>query len=281
MFSNTLLANKVIIVTGGASGLGLAMSEMFLKLGAKVAICGRSEEKLEKAKETLAEHGSIFTKSTNVRNPDEVNAFIEAVLSEFGEVSGLVNNAAGNFYSPSEDLTPNGFKAIVDTVLHGSFHCSQAVGKHWIDSKTTGAILNIVTTYTQTGSAFVLPSACAKAGVVAMTTTLAYEWAHYGIRVNGLAPGPIPTEGAWKRLVPNADFEELYRQRLPYKRFGKPEELANVAAFLLSDLSSYINGAILPMDGGEHLQGGEFNFLTQIMPREKLRELFAQMKPKK
>ncbi|MCL4161583.1 UNVERIFIED_CONTAM: hypothetical protein GTU68_025635, partial [Idotea baltica] len=225
--------------------------------------------------------GSVFTKSANVRNHEEVNSFVEAIISEYGKIDGLVNNAAGNFYSASEDLTPNGFSAVVETVLNGSFHCSQAVGKHWINSKTAGAILNIVTTYTQTGSAFVLPSACAKAGVAAMTTTLAYEWAHYGIRVNGLAPGPIPTEGAWKRLVPNADFEELYKNRLPYKRFGTPEELANVAAFLLSDLSSYINGAILPMDGGEQLQGGEFNFLTQLMPREQLRGLFAQMKSKK
>lgn len=281
MHKEDLLKDKVIIVTGGGSGLGFAMASAFLKLGATVAICGRSQEKLSKACDSLSKIGPAFQMTANVRDFEEVSAFTKAVVDKFGKIDGLVNNAAGNFYSTSEDLSPNGFKAVIETVLNGSFHFSKSVGSHWIETKTKGAILNIVTTYSETGSAFVLPSACAKAGVSTMTKTLAYEWAHYGIRVNGLAPGPIPTKGAWKRLMPNTDFEELYKNRQPYKRFGTPQELTDVASFLLSDLASYINGAILPMDGGEHLQGGEFNFMTQLVPREELRKIFASMKPKK
>ena len=281
MHKEDLLANKVIIVTGGGSGLGFAMAAAFLKLGASVAICGRNQEKLVEACDSLKQIGPAFQMTANVRDFEEVSSFTKAVVDKFGKIDGLVNNAAGNFYSTSEDLSPNGFKAVIETVLNGSFHFSKAVGSHWIESSTKGAILNIVTTYSETGSAFVLPSACAKAGVSTMTKTLAYEWAHYGIRVNGLAPGPIPTKGAWKRLMPNTDFEELYKNRQPYKRFGTPQELTDVAAFLLSDLASYINGAILPMDGGEHLQGGEFNFMTQLIPRDELRKIFASMKPKK
>lgn len=279
MFTKDALAGKKILVTGGGSGLGLAMADMFARLGADIAICGRTQEKLDAAAEQLSSHGTkVVTHSVDVREHDAVGELIETVVSKLGGLTSLVNNAAGNFYAASEDLPAKGFKAVVDIVLHGTFNCTQHAGNYWIEQKQAGTVLNIVTTYTQTGSSFVLPSACAKAGVYALTTSLAYEWAEYNIRLNSIAPGPIPTEGAWKRLVPNADFEKLYQERLPMKRFGTPDELASVATFLISDLSSYINGSCVTMDGGEHLQGGEFNFLTQMMPRQQLKSLFSQMR---
>lgn len=281
MLTADSLAGKTILITGGTSGLGLAMAEKCLLLGARVAICSRSPEKVAAAQQLLAAGDRVFAQAIDVRDAAAVESFVSASIAHFGEVNCLVNNAAGNFYSASEDLSSNAFRSVIDTVLVGSFHCSRELGRYWIEKGIQGVMLNIVTTYTATGSSFVLPSACAKAGVAAMTTTLAYEWAEYGIRVNGLAPGPIPTEGAWQRLMPGADFEAAYKARLPMKRFGKKEELATVAAFLLSDAAAYINGVLLPMDGGEHLQGGEFNFLTSLMPRAKLKELFGRMKPKK
>lgn len=203
-------------------------------------------------------------------------------LSEDGfGLDTLVNNAAGNFYCTAEDLSPGGFKSVVDIVLHGTFNCSSHFGRRLIERRKKGAIVNVVTTYTQTGSAFVLPSACAKAGVQAMTSTLAFEWAEYGIRVNSVAPGPIPTEGAWQRLIPGKDFEAMYRERQPFKRFGRPEELADATVFLLSDLASYITGECLTVDGGERLRGAQFNFLAELMPRDKLRALFNSMRPKR
>ncbi len=282
MFKEDTLSGLRVLITGGGSGLGLAMAELFLRLGARVALCGRSAERLESARATLlaaVPGGDIAVRATDVRDAEQVRALFDS-LSEGGGVNGLVNAAAGNFYCASEDLTPNGFRAVVDTVLVGSFNCTQQFGKRLIERKEPGAILNIVTTYTQTGSAFVLPSACAKAGVAAMTTTLAYEWATYGIRSNAIAPGPIPTEGAWQRLVPSKDFEDRYRKRLPLGRFGTPEELAHLAAFLLSDMAAYISGAVIEMDGAEHLQGGEFNFLAHMMPRDELKQLFGAVKAK-
>jgi len=282
MFTKDTLAGKAILITGGGSGLGLAMAKKFAAHGANIAICGRTEEKLLKAADELQESGQkIITHVVDVRDYDGVGEMIKRLNNEFGTLNGLVNNAAGNFLSASEDISPNAFKSVVDIVLHGSFNCSQHFGKHLIDEHKRGNILNIVTTYTETGSAFVLPSACAKAGVLAMTNTLAFEWAEYGIRVNSIAPGPFPTKGAWSRLMPSKDAEKFYLNRIPAKRYGERDELANLAVFLMSDLSPYITGESVTIDGGEHLISGQFNFIDQLMPRKELKKIFGTMKTKK
>ncbi|MCB0360557.1 MAG: SDR family NAD(P)-dependent oxidoreductase, partial [Bdellovibrionales bacterium] len=221
MYNKDLLSNQRILVTGGGSGLGLAIALRCAELGATVAICGRSDDRLQAAVETAHQQGSkLLALSADVRDATQVAQMFEALDQQIGGVTSLVNNAAGNFYCASEELTPNGFRAVIDTVLHGTFHCTTEFGRRSISANRPGNILNIVTTYTQTGSAFVLPSACAKAGVYAMTTSLAWEWAEYQLRVNAIAPGPIPTEGAWKRLMPDDAFAERYRETLPLKRFG-------------------------------------------------------------
>jgi NAD(P)-dependent dehydrogenase (short-subunit alcohol dehydrogenase family) len=283
MFANNTLANKTILVTGGGSGLGLAMAKRFGELGARVAICGRTEAKLQNAAKEIAATGAqVLTHVVDVRDYEKVGEMIQRIVRECGSLDGLVNNAAGNFLSASEDLSPNAFKAVVDIVLTGSFNCTQHFGKYLIAEKKPGVVLSIVTTYTETGSAFVLPSACAKAGVYAMTTSLATEWGPYGIRLNAIAPGLFPTEGAWSRLMPgNASLIEQYKKKVPLGRFGQHEELANLAVFLLSDLSSYITGACVTIDGGERLQSGQFNTLAHLMPREELKKVFQMMKPKK
>lgn len=283
MFTSDTLKGKSILVTGGGSGLGLAMAKGFARSGARVAICGRTEQKLQKAVSEIAAEGAekAVYRVCDVRDFDAVGEMIASLDGELGGLNGLVNNAAGNFYAPSEELSYNGFKTVVDIVLMGTFNCSRHFGRMLIDRKQPGSILNIVTTYADTGSAFVLPSASAKAGVQALTRTLAYEWAEYGIRVNAIAPGPFPTEGAWKRLMPNPDFEKFYLKRHPLHRYGEHRELANLAVFLMSDLAPYITGEVSVIDGGEHLQSGQFNFLTQLMPRDQLKALFASMRRKK
>jgi NAD(P)-dependent dehydrogenase (short-subunit alcohol dehydrogenase family) len=282
MFKNDTLAGKTILVTGGGSGLGLAMAKAFSKLGARVAICGRNEDRLTSAAGVIGESGNpVYTAAVDVRDYEAVSDMMDGIESNFGALNGLVNNAAGNFLFPSEDLSPNAFKTVVDIVLHGTFNCTQQFGKRLIDSGKSGTILNIVTTYTQTGSAFVLPSACAKAGVLAMTNSLAAEWAEYKIRVNSIAPGPFPTEGAWTRLMPDPKIEEAYLKKIPAGRYGEHDELANLAVFLMSDLSPYITGECVTIDGGESLMAGQFNSLMQIAPRKQLKGFFQMMKPKK
>ena len=273
MFEKSTLQEKSILVTGGGSGLGLSMAKHFAKFGAKVAICGRSQDRLDKAAVELAKSGSkIFTYSVDVRDYEAVGTMMDRVIDEFGELNGLVNNAAGNFLSATEDLSPNGFKAIVDIVLHGTFNSTHHFGKRLIDSNKPGVIVNIVTTYAENGCGFVVPSACAKAGVLAMTKSLAFEWATYGIRLNAIAPGPFPTEGAWMRLMPNKETEEKFKKRIAMGRYGEHYELANLAVYLMSDLSPYLTGDCVTIDGGERLQAGQFNYLAEIAPRPELKK---------
>ncbi|MGX7668203.1 SDR family oxidoreductase [Flavobacterium pedocola] len=272
MLRDNALADKVIVVTGGGSGLGKAMTKYFLELGAKVAITSRDLEKLQTtAKELEAETGGkCLAVQCDVRHYDQVEAMLAETLKAFGKVDVLLNNAAGNFISPTERLSANAWDTIIDIVLKGSKNCTLAFGKHWIEAKQENTnVLNIVTTYAWTGSAFVVPSATAKAGVLAMTRSLAVEWAKYGIRMNAIAPGPFPTKGAWDRLLPG-DLKEKFdlAKKVPLKRVGDHQELANLAAYLVSDFSAYINGEVVTIDGGEWLQGaGQFNLLEQV-PKE-------------
>lgn len=272
MLRNDALNDKVIIVTGGGSGLGKAMTTYFLELGAKVAITSRDLEKLKTTAQELEDQtgGKCLPIACDVRHYDQVENMLQMVLDTFGKVDILVNNAAGNFISPTERLSANAFDTIIDIVLKGSKNCTLALGKHWIDQdEKNKTVLNIVTTYAWTGSAYVVPSATAKAGVLAMTRSLAVEWAKYGIRMNAIAPGPFPTKGAWDRLLPG-DLKDQFdlSKQVPLQRVGEHQELANLAAYLVSDFSAYINGEVITIDGGEWLQGaGQFNLLEQI-PKE-------------
>lgn len=272
MLRDDALNNKVIIVTGGGSGLGKTMTTYFLELGAKVAITSRDIEKLQNTAKELEEKtgGTCLPIACDVRHYDQVENMLQQVLSAFGKVDVLLNNAAGNFISPTERLSANAFDTIIDIVLKGSKNCTLALGKHWIEKgEKNKVVLNIVTTYAWTGSGYVVPSATAKAGVLAMTRSLAVEWAKYGIRMNAIAPGPFPTKGAWDRLLPG-DLKDQFdlSKQVPLRRMGEHQELANLAAYLVSDFSSYINGEVVTIDGGEWLQGaGEFNMLENI-PKE-------------
>lgn len=283
MFKEDTLKNDVILITGGGSGLGLSMASKFAELGADVAICGRTEDKLKRAAEDLKKHGrEVKYYVCDVRDYESVGEMVDDIVADFGKMTGLVNNAAGNFLSASEDLSPGGFKTVVDIVLHGSFNCTHHFGNYLIKQDKKGNILNIVTTYAEdAGSAFVLPSACGKAGVLAMTRSLAFEWAEYNIRLNAIAPGPFPTEGAWTRLFPDEKFEQKYLDKIPAGRYGEHEELANLAAFLMSNMAPYITGECVTIDGGEKLSGGQFNFIDSMMSRDKLKAMFKMMKGEK
>lgn len=280
MLRDNALNDKVIIVTGGGSGLGKAMTTYFLELGAKVAITSRNIEKLQNTAKELEDKtgGTCLPIACDVRHYDQVENMLQQVLSAFGKVDVLLNNAAGNFISPTERLSANAFDTIIDIVLKGSKNCTLALGKHWIDKgEKNKTVLNIVTTYAWTGSGYVVPSATAKAGVLAMTRSLAVEWAKYGIRMNAIAPGPFPTKGAWDRLLPGELKDQFdITKQVPLRRVGDHQELANLAAYLVSDFSQYINGEVVTIDGGEWLQGaGEFNMLEDI-PKE-LWDMLEQM----
>ena len=279
MFQRDLLKGRAIFLTGGGTGLGRSMALRFAELGARLFVVGRREDPLrETCEEILRLGGAAAYATCDVRDHAAVEAAAARADQQFGEINTLVNNAAGNFIARTEKLSPNAFNAVVGIVLHGSFHCTQVFGKRWIAQKLGGNVLNIVTTYAAAncGSGFVVPSACAKAGVLAMTTSLAVEWAKYHIRINAIAPGPFPTEGAWSRLMPSKQFEERSKDRHPMKRFGRHEELANLAAFLLSDMAEYINGECVVIDGAQWLRGaGEFNDLS-LLPEAAWEQMEAE-----
>ncbi len=262
------LSNKVIVITGGGTGLGKAMTEYFMTLGAKVVITSRKADVLEETAKELREktNGEILTVPCDVREYSQIEALLQKSIEHFGRVDVLINNAAGNFISPTKRLSHRAFHIILDIVLKGSVNCTLAFGKYWLENKMPGNVLSIVTTYAWTGSAFVVPSACAKAGVLAMTRSLAVEWGPSGIRLNAIAPGPFPTKGAWERLLPGelADKFDMAK-KVPLKRVGEHHELANLAAYLVSDFSAYINGDCITIDGGEWLQGaGQFSLLSAV-----------------
>ncbi|EAP88513.1 MULTISPECIES: SDR family oxidoreductase [Croceibacter] len=285
MLRDDALKGKNIVVTGGGSGLGKAMTTYFLKLGAQVAITSRNIDKLETvAKELTEETGSkCVPLQCDVRHIEEVEAMRDAAIKALGPIDVLLNNAAGNFISPTERLSANAFDTIIDIVLKGTKNCTLAFGKHWIDNNEKDkSVLNIVTTYAWTGSAYVVPSASAKAGVLAMTRSLAVEWAKYGMRFNAIAPGPFPTKGAWDRLLPGELKEKFDLAKTnPLKRVGDHQELANLAAYLVSDFSSYVNGEVITIDGGEWIKGaGQFNQLEEV-PQQMWDMLEAMIRSKK
>ncbi len=279
MFEKNLLSGKKILVTGGATGLGKSMGKRFLELGASLCICGRREEVLAEAADELRKStgGTVKTFSCDVRK----NELVEAMIDNFwqdGPLDGLVNNAAGNFLCRTEELSIGAFEAVIGIVLMGTIHATMACGKRWIKEGQKATVLNITTTYAQWGSPYVVPSSVAKAGVLNMTRSLAIEWGKHGIRCNAIAPGPVPTEGAFSRLMPVKALEEMAKKRNPLGRFGTHQELADLAAFLMSDHSGYINGEQIVMDGGEQLKGAsEFSHLGDLLTEEQ----WQMMKPKK
>jgi len=271
MLKPDALKGKTIIVTGGGTGLGRSMGKYFLELGANLVITSRKKEVLDKSADELSKEtgGTVLPVACDIRKYEEIENLIKVTEERFGQIHGVVNNAAGNFISPTERLSHRAFDIVVDIVLKGTYYTTLAVGKNWIAKKQPGTFLNIVTTYAWTGSGYVVPSACGKAGVLALTRSLAVEWAKFNIRSNAIAPGPFPTEGAWSRLLPG-DLVKKFdpAQRIPLKRVGEHQELANLAGYLISDFSAYVNGEVITIDGGEWLKnGGEFSHL-EIVPNE-------------
>jgi NAD(P)-dependent dehydrogenase (short-subunit alcohol dehydrogenase family) len=272
MLKENALKDKVILITGGGTGLGKAMGRYFSELGAKLIITSRKMDVLNKTAEEISSQtkNEVFPFACDVSDYKQVEDLLNASINKFGRVDGLVNNAAGNFISPTERLSNKAFDIIINIVLKGTYNCTLAFGKHWIKSKQKATVLNIVTTYAWTGSAFVVPSAAAKAGVLAITRSLAVEWAKYGIRFNAIAPGLFPTKGAWERLLPG-DLQNQFdlKKKVPLQRVGDHQELANLAAYLISDFSSFINGEVITIDGGEWLNGaGQFNILQAIQSEQ-------------
>jgi NAD(P)-dependent dehydrogenase (short-subunit alcohol dehydrogenase family) len=262
------LKGKTIVITGGGTGLGRSIGKYCLELGANLVITSRKKEVIDKTAAELAAEtgGQVLAVPADVRKYEEIENVLREAEARFGAIHAVLNNAAGNFISPTERLSHRAFDIIVDIVLKGTYYTTLAAGKNWISKKQPGIFLNIVTTYAWTGSGYVVPSACSKAGVLALTRSLAQEWAKYNIRSNAIAPGPFPTEGAWSRLLPG-DLVKKFdpAERVPLKRVGEHQELANLAAYLLSDYSGYVNGEVITIDGGEWLRsGGEFSHLEEI-----------------
>jgi NAD(P)-dependent dehydrogenase (short-subunit alcohol dehydrogenase family) len=277
MFHPDLLKNKRALITGGGTGLGKGMAQRFLELGAEVYICGRREGVLAATVEELSAKGKIHALPCDVRDLEAVERMIDSIWKD-GPLDILVNNAAGNFIARTEELSPRAWESVIGIVLMGTLHCTMACGRRWLKMERGGTVLSISATYAPVGSAYVVPSVVSKAGVEALMRSLAVEWGNRGIRMNAIAPGPIPTQGAFSRVVPLPQLESLALERNPLHRFGTVEELANLAAFLVSDGSGYINGEVIRMDGGEFLQGaGEFSSLGRVLKEED----WQAIKPKK
>ena len=277
MFHPDLLKNKRALITGGGTGLGKGMAQRFLELGAEVYICGRREGVLAATVEELSAKGKIHALPCDVRDLEAVERMIDSIWKD-GPLDILVNNAAGNFIARTEELSPRAWESVIGIVLMGTLHCTMACGRRWLKMERGGTVLSISATYALVGSAYVVPSAVSKAGVEALMRSLAVEWGDRGIRMNAIAPGPIPTQGAFSRVVPLPQLESLALERNPLHRFGTVEELANLAAFLVSDGSGYINGEVIRMDGGEFLQGaGEFSSMGRVLKEED----WQAIKPKK
>lgn len=266
MFEKDILEGKNVIITGGGTGLGRSMALRFSRLGASIAILGRREEPLQKTVNDVRETGAdAYYSVCDVRKPDMIKDSFDFFHDRLGGVNVLVNNAAGNFISPTEKLSTNAVDAVLGIVLHGTFYCSLEAGKRWITAGSKGTILNITTTYAWTGSGYVVPSAAAKGGVLALTRSLAAEWGHYGIRNVAIAPGPFETEGAWERLAPTREIAEMMSSNVPLGRTGRHDELANLASYLVSDYAEFINGEVVTIDGGEWVNGaGQFNRLSRL-----------------
>lgn len=266
MYRSDLLQDKRVLITGGGSGLGKSLGRRLLDLGARLVICGRRQDKLAATRDEFdAEFpGRTAIHVCDIRDAEAVEAMLAAIWQD-GPLDALVNNAAGNFLAKSEELSPRAFDAVTSIVLNGTAYVTLGCGRRWLAEGRGGTVLSIVATYAWTGSAYVTPSACAKAGVRALTQSLAVEWGDRGIRLNAIAPGPFPTEGAWDRLVPTRELEDTWRNRIPARRFGEHGELADLAVFLLADQSSYVNGEVVAIDGGEWLKGaGQFNFMEDL-----------------
>ncbi len=262
MFQHDLLEGRVAIVTGGGTGIGLAIATRLASVGARVVIASRASDHLEAgvaAVQQAGQEASAF--QLDVREPEQVDALIKHTERTFGRIDILVNNAAGNFVCRAEELTPNGWKAVVDIVLNGSFYCSRAVGRHLIATRREGSIVSVLANYVWTGSPGTVHSAAAKAGVLSMTQTLAVEWAKHRIRVNAVAPGPIESAGAAKQLWNTPEAVERIGRAVPLGRWGQPSEVADAVVFLASPLSGYTTGETLTVDGGAWLGGGPYNFL--------------------
>jgi NAD(P)-dependent dehydrogenase (short-subunit alcohol dehydrogenase family) len=265
VFKDGLLAGKRILITGGGTGLGREIAERYAALGAELWLAGRRGGVLEEtAKELAAQYGArVLTHSVDIRDAAAVDAMVQRIWDEAGPLTGLVNNAAGNFISPTKDLSANGFNAIANIVFHGTFYVTHAVGKRWIAGGHPGTVLSILVTWVHTGSPYVVPSAMSKAGLHVMTKSLAVEWGRYGIRLNAIAPGPFPTEGATKRLRPGGGFEDT-TQLNPMRRNGRMEELQNLATFLMADGCEWLTGETIAIDGAGYLATGSGAYFTQL-----------------
>jgi NAD(P)-dependent dehydrogenase (short-subunit alcohol dehydrogenase family) len=277
-----LLQGQHILVTGGGTGLGSAMATTLASLGAAITICGRRRTPLEETVSRMRADGLRAEGiPCDIRKRPRVDAMIAEAETRQGPLTGLVNNAAGNFLALSDELDPRGFEAVMSINVSGTFHCTQACARLWIERETPGSVLSIVTTYIETGSAFLLPSAASKAAIATMMRSLAVEWGPFGIRLNAIAPGPIPTKGAWDRLMPDETFEQTLRASVPLGRFATREELGDLAAYLMSEAASSITGQVIELDGGARLAGhGSFNGLMQV-PREKLAKHFETLRPQR